>query len=218
MENPLEQTLDGFQSELGHQFDSLQCSISKLAQQLDHKREENPEDQWTGTILGEQVQLQPHEELKMESVEAPEELQDAPESGDNFLPWTKEEQISALITEEGSGIEAGKEPQKLTLQPIPLKLNLTATAQATKCPLPIAPSTDQVYILPSPAPQPTSEALAPKGKSNPSLHAMQNFKRLVASVHKFATTSEAQATAYTAWHSGWFGCRFGVGAPEPRHF
>ena len=41
----------------------------------------------------------------MESVEALEELQDAPESGVNFWPWTKEEQISALITEEGSGIE-----------------------------------------------------------------------------------------------------------------
>ena len=112
----------------------------------------------------------------MESVKAPEELLDAPESGVTFWPWKKEEQISALITEEGSGIEAGKEPQKLTLQPIPLKLNPTATAQATKCPLPVAPSTDQVYILPSPAPQPTSEAHAPKGKSNPSLHAMQNFK------------------------------------------
>ena len=74
VENPLEQTLDGFQSELGQQFDSLQCSISKLAQQPDHKGEENPEDEWTGTILGEQVQLQPQEELKMESVEAPEEL------------------------------------------------------------------------------------------------------------------------------------------------
>ena len=218
VENPLEQTLDGFQSELGQQFDSLQCSISKLAQQLDHKGEENPEDEWTGTILGEQVQLQPQEELKMESVEAPEELQDAPESGVNFWPWIKEEQISALITEKGSGIEAGKEPQKLILQPIPLKLNPTATAQATKCPLPVTPSTDQVYILPSPASQPTSEAPAPKGKSNPSLHAMQNFKRLVASVHKFATTSKAQAAAYTAWHSGWFGCRFKFGASNARHF
>ena len=81
VENPLEQTLDGFQSELGQQFDSLQCSISKLAQQPDHKGEENPEDEWTGTILGEQVQLQPQEQL----------MQNAPESGVNFWPWTKEE-------------------------------------------------------------------------------------------------------------------------------
>ena len=198
VESSMNKELDGFQSEIDQKLDILQESISKLTNQFVQKEEENPEDEWTGTILGEQVQLQPQEELKMESVEAPEELRDAPESGVNFWPWTKEEQISALITEEGSGIEAGKEPQKLTLQPIPLKLNPTATAQATKCPLPIAPSTDQVYILPSHASLPTSEAPAPKGKSNSSLHAMQNFKRLVASVHKFATTSKAQAAAYTA--------------------
>ena len=60
VENPLEQTLDWFQSELGQQFDNLQCSISKLAQLLDHKGEENPEDEClTKTIFGEQAQLQP---------------------------------------------------------------------------------------------------------------------------------------------------------------
>ena len=32
VENPLEQKLDGFQSKVGQQFESLQCSISKLAQ------------------------------------------------------------------------------------------------------------------------------------------------------------------------------------------
>ena len=103
----------------------------------------------TKTILGEQAQLQPQEELKVESEDAPEELQDAPESSVAFWPWKKEEEIIALLTEEGSGIEVGKEPQKLTLQPIPMKLNPSATAQATKCPLPEAPSTDQGYILPS---------------------------------------------------------------------
>ena len=56
----------------------------------------------TKTILVEQAQLQPQEELKMESVEAPEELQDTPESGDTFWPWKKEEQTSALINEEES--------------------------------------------------------------------------------------------------------------------
>ena len=214
-ENSLDQRIDGLKNDFEHKWDNLQDSIESLI----HQQQCPPEDEClTETILGEQVQLQPQEELKMESVEAPEELQDAPESGVNFWPWKKEKHISALITEEGSGIEAGKEPQKLTLQPIPLKLNPTATAQATKCPLPVAPSTDQVYILPSPAPQPTSEAPAPKGKSNPSLHVMQNFKRLVASVHNFATTSRAQAAAYTAWHSGWLGCWFGFRAPEPWHF
>ena len=167
-------------------------------------KEENPEDEWTGTILGEQVQLQPQKNLEMESVEAPEELQDAPVT---FWPWKQEEHINALITEEGSGIAGGKEPQKLILQPIPLKLNPTATAQATKNPLPAAPSTDQVYILPASQSQHKTPA-APKAKSNP-LHVVQNFKELVASVHALATTSKMMATAYIAWHSGWFGCGFG---------
>ena len=109
----------GSKAKLIKKLDILQESISKLTNQFDHKGEENPEDEWTGTILDEQVQLQPQEELKMESVEAPEELQDAPESGVNFWPWTKEEQISALMTEEGSGIEAGKEPQNLPFNQFP---------------------------------------------------------------------------------------------------
>ena len=240
VESSLNKRTDGLQSEMELKLDNLQCSILNLAQQLDHAEEESQEDEClTETILGEQVQ--PQEELKVESLEAPKELQDAPVT---FWPWKKEEHINALITEEGSGIEGGKEPQKLTLQPIPLKLNPTATAQATKCPLPVAPSTDQVYILPSPAPQsqpktPTANAQAtynplpvyilhaanskptapaPNHKSNPSLHAIQNFKILVAIAQIFATTSKAQAAAYTAWYSGWFGCRFGFGVSEPRHF
>ena len=155
----------------------------------------------------------------MESVEALEELQDAPESGVTFCPWKKEEQISALITEEGSGIEAGEEPQEPILQPIPMNLNPTATAQATKSPLPVAPSTDQIYILPSPASQSQPKTPeTPTIKSNPSLPILQNFKRLVAIVQSFATTSKKMAAAHIAWHSGWFGCRFGFGASEPRHF
>ena len=126
----------------------------------------------------------------MESVEALEELQDAPESSVNFWPWTKEEQISALMTKEGSGIEAGKEPQKLTLQPIPLKLNPTATAQATKCPLPVAPSTDQVYILPSLASKSKPATPAPKTHASPSLAILQNLKKLVAIAQIVATTSK----------------------------
>ena len=51
VENPLEQTLDEFQSEVGQQVDSLQCSISKLAQQLDHQGEENPEDECLTDIM-----------------------------------------------------------------------------------------------------------------------------------------------------------------------
>ena len=71
--------LDGFQSAIDQKLDILQESISKLAQQLDQE-EENLEEEnleaecLTEKILVEQAQLQPQEELKMESVEAPEEL------------------------------------------------------------------------------------------------------------------------------------------------
>ena len=180
-------------------------------------KEESQEDEClTETILVDQVQLQPQEDLKVKSLEAPEELQDALVT---FWPWKQEEHINALITEEGSGIESRKEPQKLTLQLISLKLNPTATAQATKNPLQVPPSADLVYIQPPPAAKSKPAAPAPKGKSNPPLVAMQhNFRRLVASVHAFATTSKTMATAYIAWHSGWFGCGFGFGTPGPRHF
>ena len=190
VESSLNKELDGFQSEIDQKLDILQESISKLTNQFVQKGEESPEDEWNGTILSEQVQLQPQEELKMESVEAPKELQDAPESGVNFLPWKNEEHIGALITEEGSGIEAGEEPQEPILQPIPMKLNPSSTAQPQNNPLLVAPSDNQVYILPSPAPKSTHATPAPNHKSNP-LSAMQKFKRLVASVHKFATTSKA---------------------------
>ena len=181
-------------------------------------KEESREDEcMTETILGEQVQLQPQEDLEVESLEAPEELQDAPESSVNFWPWTKEEEITALLTEKSSEHEGTQEP---IIQPnpqaIPIDLDTIATAQATKNPLPTAPSTDQVYILPASQSQHKTPA-APKAKSNP-LHVVQNFKELVAFVHTFAITSKKMANAYIAWHSGWFGCGFGFGAPGPRHF
>ena len=176
VENPLEQKLDGFQSEVGQQFDSLQCSISNLAQQLDHQGEENPEDEClTETILGEQAQLQPQEELKVESVEAPpEELQDAPQLCVIYGPWKKEEEILPLLSEESNGKEAREEPQK-------------STAQPQNSPLP-------VYILPTPATKSKPAAPAPKAHASPSLP-VQNFKRLVATVRASTTTSKTQAAA-----------------------
>ena len=209
MENNVNKRIDGLQSEMEQKLDNLQYSISKLAQQLDQEEENLEEECLTETILVEQAQLQPQEELKVELVEAPpEELQDALESGDTFWPWKKEEQISALISEEGSGKEIVEDPQKHVLQPIPT--NPTANAKTTYSPLP-------VYILPTPAEKSKPAAPAPKAKSNP-LHVMQNFKELVATVQASATTSKKMAAAYIAWHSGWFWCGFGFGASEPRHF
>ena len=92
VESSLNKELDGFQSESDQKLDILQESISKLAQQPDQEEEENLEEEsqeaecLTEAILVEQVQLQPQEELKEESLETPEELQDAPV---NFWPWKK---------------------------------------------------------------------------------------------------------------------------------
>ena len=219
VESSLNNESDGFQSKIDQNLDILQESISKLAQQPDQEEENleeesQEEESLTETVLVEQAQLQPQEELKVESLEAPEELQDAPV---NFWPWTKEKEITALLTEKSSEHEGTQEP---IIQPNPqanpIDLDTIATAQATKNPLPTAPSTDQVYILPASQSQHKTPA-APKAKSNP-LHVVQNFKELVASVHALATTSKTMATAYIAWHSGWFGCGFGFGTPGPRHF
>ena len=84
----------------------------------------------TDTILGEQAQLQLQEEMEEEPAEAPQELQDAPESCVVYGPWRREEEILPLLTEEGSGKEAVEEHQEHNL---PL------------------PPVDLVYILPTPA-------------------------------------------------------------------
>ena len=252
VKSSLNKRTDGLQSEIDQKLDIQQESILKLTNQFDHREEENLEEEsqeeecLTETVLVEQIQLQPQEGLKVESLEAPEDLQDAPV---NFWPWTNEEQNTALLTEESSGHEIGEEPQEPIFQPIPIiDLDTTATAQDTKCPLPVAPSDDQVYILPTPETKSKPAAPAPKGKSNPlpaappdsvfilpmpaaqpkpqasttkaapSLLVLHNIRRLVASVHAFATTSKKMANAYIAWHSGWFGCGFGFGTPGPRHF
>ena len=206
VEDNLNKELDGSQIK-------IQESISKLAQQPDQEEENleeesQEEESLTETVLVEQAQLQPQEELEVESLKSPEDLQDASVI---FWPWKQEEQISALITEKSSGHEGTQEP---IIQPnpqaIPIDLDTIANAKATYYPLP-------VYILPTPAAKSKPSAPAPKGKSN-SLPSMQKLKRLVAYVHTFATTSKKMANAYIAWHSGWFGCGFGFGTPGPRHF
>ena len=303
VKSSLNKRTDGLQSEIDQKLDIQQESILKLVPQFVHQEEKNLEEEsqeeecLTETILVEQAPLQPQEELKKESVEAPDELQDTLESGDTFWPWKKEDQTSALISEEESqeeeclsdtimeepclqqpqqGLVENSESLEIgvvvclwekedaipllltekssehetvegTQEPI-IDLDTTATAQDTKTPLPVAPSDDQEYILPTPETKSKPAAPAPKDKSNPlpaappesvfilsmraaqpkpqasttkatpSMLVLQNIRRLVASVHTFATTSKKMANAYIAWHSGWFGCGFGFGTPGPRHF
>ena len=171
----------------------------------------------TETILVEQAQLQPQEELKVELVEAPpEELQDALESSIAFWPWRKEEEITALLTKKSSGHETVEGTQEPIIQPNPIDLDPNATAQLKNNPLLVPPSVDLVYIQPPPAAN--SKPAAPKAKSKPLAAMLQNYRKLVAIAQAFSTTSKKMATAYIAWHSGWFGCGFELGAPGPRHF
>ena len=71
VENSLEQKLYGLQSGIDHKIDNLQTSISRLAQQHVHQKEENLEEE---CILGEPAQMQPQGELMQEPLEAPKEL------------------------------------------------------------------------------------------------------------------------------------------------
>ena len=188
-ENSLDQRFDGLNNDFEHEWDNLQDSIESLINQQQCPPEE---ECLSDTMVEKHSEQQLQEEMIEDFVEVVQGLSESSNIGVTFWPWKQEEQISALITEEGSGIEAGKEPQKNVLQPIPTELNPTATAQATKNPLPVAPSDDKVYILPTPVAKSTHAAPAPNHKSNPSLHVMQKFKKLVANVQAFATTSKTQ--------------------------
>ena len=214
VESSLVKELDGFQSKIDQKLDILQESISKLTNQFVHQEEENLEDEClTETILVEQDKLQPQEGLKVESAEAPEELQEALESSVAICLW-EEKEATFPLTEKSSGHETVEGTQESIIQPNPIDLDPNANAQPKNNPLLVPPSADLVYIQPPPATKSKPAAPAPKGKSNRSLHAMQNLRKLVAIAQAFATTSKKMATAYIAWHSGWFG----FGTPGPRHF
>ena len=220
VESSLNKELDGFQSEIDQKLDIQQESILKLTNQPVQQEEESPKEEClNGTIVEEPCLQQPQQGLVENS--------ESSEIGVVVCLWEKKDAIPLLLTEEA--VEEHKEnifplppTDSVYILPLPAPQSQpktpTANAQATNNPLPVAPSDDQVYILPTPAEKSKLAAPAPKGKSNPSLHAMQNFKELVAIAQIFATTSKKMATAYIAWHSGWFWCGFGFGASEPRHF
>ena len=191
MESSLNKQLDGFQSEIDKKFDILQESISKLTNQLVHKEKENPNKECLIDTTGE-------EEYKQQN-----------------------EAISPLLTEKGSGKETVEGTQEPILQPIPINLDPSAIAQPKNSPLPAPYSPDPVYILPTAQPNPVAQSTlknpAPKAHASPSL-LVQNIRKLVATVRAFTTTLKTLATTHTTWHSGWFRCWFGFGAPEPQHF
>ena len=122
----------------------------------------------------------------------------------------QDEAISPLMTEEGSGKETVEGTQKPILQPISINLDPNVIAKPKNSPLP-------VHILPSPVAQSTAKTPTTKATQFV-MPALKNFKTLGATVQAYATTSMTLTFAYVAWHSGWFGCWFRFGAPEPQHF
>ena len=196
-ENSLDQRLDGLNNDFTHEWDNLQDSIEDL---IDLQQCPPEEECQSGTMVEEPCLQQPQESL-VENFES--------SVGGAICLWEKKEATFPL-TEKSSGHETGEEPQEPILQPIPMKLNPSATAQPQNSPLP-------VYILSPPAAKSKPATPAPKTHASPSLP-VQYFKKLVAFVQTFSITSKKMAAAHTTWHSGWFGCRFGFGAPESRHF
>ena len=123
MENSLNQKVDGLQSEISQKFnnlesgidkkfDNLHKSISRLANQHVHQEKESQEEECLSDIMvEEQCQQQP--------------LLESLDIGAIVCPWEKN---SPMLTEEGSGKEAGEEPQKLILHSIPINLDPSANA------------------------------------------------------------------------------------------
>ena len=177
VENNVEKRIDGFQNEIDKKFDNLEYSISSLAnQQHVYLEEDNPKEECLiDTMVEEHCQQQPQEGLIENFAEYSEGLSESSDIGAAVCPWEKKEAISPLLIEEGSGKEAVKEPQKHNLHP---------------------PFPDQVHILP----KPTAHEIhgTPTAKVIPSALPVQYFRKLVAIVQTFATTSKTLATAHVA--------------------
>ena len=200
VENPLEQKLDGFQSKVGQLFDSLQCSISKLAQQLDHQGEENPEEVCLSDTMVEDHCQQQLQKGLVENIESSG-------IGAAICLCEKNEVIPLLLTEEAveehqdhnlSLPPTGSVYILPSLAPQSQPKSPTAKAHATNNPLPGALYSEPLHTLLIPATQFTPEAPAPKAESIPSALPVQYFKKLVTFVQTFATTSKKMAAAHTA--------------------
>ena len=146
--------------------------------------------------MEEHCKQQLQEELIETVAEFSEGLSESSDICAGFCPSRKDEAIFPLLSEEGSGKEVVEEPQKLILKPFPTKLNPSATAQTTNNPLLATPSPNPVHILPTPATHLTPET--PIAKAIPSALPVQYFRKLVAFVQTFATTSQTLAAAHIA--------------------
>ena len=115
VESSLNKKLDGFQREIDQKFDILQCSISKLAQQLDHQEEESQEEECLSDTMVEEPCLQQPQEGLVENFESSD-------IGAAVCLWEKKEATSLLLTEESSGQETVEGIQEPIIQSIPINL------------------------------------------------------------------------------------------------
>ena len=248
VESSLNKELDGFQSEIDQKLDSQQESILKLTNQPVQQEEESPKEECLNGTIVEEPCLQQPQEAMVENSESSDigvvvclwDKKDAiplllteeavEEHKENIfpLPPTNSVYIMTLPAPQSqpktptANAQATNNPllvppsaDLVYIQSPPAANSKPAAPKAKSNPLPAAPP-DSVFILPMPAAQPKPQASTTK--ATPSLLVLQNIRRLVASVHAFATTSKTMATAYIAWHSSWFGCGFGFGTLGPRHF
>ena len=180
VESSLNKELDGFQIKIGKKFDILQESISKLSKQLIHQEEENPEEVCLSDTMAEEQCLQRPQEGLVENFESSD-------IGAAVRLRENKEATSPLLTEESSGQETVEGTQEPIIQPNPIDLDPNAPAQPKNNPLP-------VYIMATPAAQPTPGA--PTGTATSiALTVLQKFKKLVATVQNFSTTSKTRAVA-----------------------
>ena len=167
MDDNLNKKLYGLKNDFEHKWNNLQDSIENLIDQQQCPQEEECQ---SDTMVEEQCQQQPHQGLIKDFIELSEGLSESSDMCAVVFPRKKKKEILPFITEEGIGKETMEEPQELVLNPFP-----------TNNPLPVAPSTDQVYILPTSAAQSTPKTLTTNATQF-SMPALQNFKTLVATV------------------------------------
>ena len=167
VEDNLNKKIDGLKNDFEHKWDNLQDSIENLIDQQQCPPEEECQ---SDTMAEKQCQQQSHQELIEDFIELSEGLSESSDMCDVVFPRENQEEITTLLTKEGSGKEEWEEPQEPIIQPNPIDLDPNATAQLKNNPLPIAPSADLVYILPTPTLK--SKPAAPVPKLSPTHHCL----------------------------------------------
>ena len=99
VEDNLNKKLDGLNNDFEHKWDNLQDSIEYL---IDRQQCPPEEECQSNTMAEEQCQQQSHHELIEDFIELSEGLSESSDMCDVVFPRENQEEITALLTEEGS--------------------------------------------------------------------------------------------------------------------